>query len=107
MSIGLLKEKLELKSFILDANLYLIANSFYFLTVVLGFLYSLVYVLYTKEYIDIHALVIISSMALGMSMFVYIGHKGIKKQRNYIKDLDSFLDEYLNEDGEYELRPIE
>ncbi len=107
MSIGLLKEQLELKSFILDANLYLIANSFYFLTVVLSFLYSLVFIFYIEEYIDISILVSVSSMALVMSMFVYIGYRGIKKQRHYIKDLDSFLDEYLNENGEYEFQTTE
>lgn len=103
MNIGLLKEKLELKSFILDSNLYLIANSFYFITVIIGFLYYLVCLTYAKEYIDFFIFASASSMALVVSVFVYIGYKAIKKQRCYIQDLDSFLDTYLNEDGEYEI----
>lgn len=103
MNIGLLKEKLEIKSFILDANLYLVTNTFYLLAVVVGILYSLMCFTYFKGSVDFFIFVGVSSIALVLSMFIYIGHKSILKQRSYIKDLDSFLDQYLNEDGEYEM----
>lgn len=103
MNIGLLKEKLEIKSFILDANLYLVTNTFYLLVVVVGILYLLLCFTYSKGIVDLFIFASVSSITLVLGIFIYIGHKSILRQRSYIKDLDSFMDQYLNKDGEYEL----
>lgn len=87
------QERLEIREFVLDANLYLIANSIYMLCYLIGFIYFLICVSFYKGIIELPLLMTASVSFLLAIMFAIAGHRSILKQKKYISRLDSVFEE--------------
>ncbi len=91
-------ERLEIKEFVLDANLYLISNSLLIVVILGSFFYFMNCLLYSDQLIlDIgFNLFFISSVYfMMMIVFVVLGFMSIKQQQKYISRLDTV---YIDED---------
>lgn len=87
------QERLEIREFVLDSNLYLLANSFYMICYLVGFIYFLICLSYFKGVVELPLLMIGSVTFVCALMFAIVGHRSILKQRKYISRLDSVFEE--------------
>ena len=87
------QERLEIKEFILDANLYLISNSLYTVTIISLFMYYIICILFHKGSVDLFLFLLSTSIFILMIFFALIGYKSIHTQRKYISQLDTVLED--------------
>ena len=95
MMITIDKEKLEIKEFILDSNLYLISNSFMMVVFMGGFLYYLIALFYYKDKIDLLLFAPTTVIFLMLIFFGVLGLKSIATQKKYIERLSSLYEETI------------
>jgi|GEM_PF-2151335 len=86
------QERLEIKEFILDANLYLISNIFYTVTLIVAFLYITIFISYSNNVFEIHTFIVISIIFIPLLLFALLGHRNIIKQKKYISRLESVFE---------------
>jgi len=87
------QERLEIKEFILDANLYLISNSLYTVTIISLFMYYIICILFHKGSVDLFLFLSSTSIFILMIFFALIGCKSIRTQRKYISQLDTVFED--------------
>ncbi len=87
------QERLEIKEFILDANLYLISNSLYAVTIISLFMYYIICLLFYQGSVDLFLFLSSTSILILMIFFALIGCKSIHTQRKYISRLDTVFED--------------
>ena len=85
------QEHLEIREFILDANLYLISNTLYAVTSISLFMYYIIYILFYQGKLDIFLFFTTTSVFIVMLFFALLGYKSISTQKKYISRLDSIF----------------
>ncbi len=88
------QERLEIREFILDANLYLIANSLTIVIMMGTFLYYMLYQFFSNKILPemLNITFITSSVFyIIMMIFVGMGFREIRKQKRYISRLDTIF----------------
>lgn len=95
MMITIDKEKLEIKKFVLDSNLFLISNSLVMLILFGGFLYYLIGLYYYVGKLDLLVFVSASVVFSCLLLFGVLGMKSIAKQKQYIERLGSLYEETI------------
>ena len=93
MMITIDQEKLEIKEFVLDSNLFLISSSFVMVLFFGAFLYYIVGVLYYFGKIDLLVFIVTSIVFLSFILFGVLGVLSIAKQKKYIERLSSLYEE--------------
>lgn len=92
------QERLEIREFILDSNLFLITMSFHILNMIACFLYYEIGTLYFSGDTKLPVFVISTSLFIFMIIFSIHGYRGVKSQKKYISRLDSvFEDSFMEE----------
>jgi len=92
------QERLEIKEFILDANLFLISNSLYTVTIISLFMYYIICILFYQGNIDFFLFLSSTSIFILMMFFALIGCKSIYTQKKYIRRLDTVFEDIEFED---------
>jgi len=87
------QERLEIREFILDSNLFLIANSLYSVVGIALFFYFVNYLLYATAKLDVYLYVVLNIIFAVQMLFAYLAQKSILTQRRYIARLESVFDE--------------
>ena len=87
------QERLEIKEFILDANLFLISNSLYAVTIISLFMYYIICILFYKDSVDLFLFLSSTSIFILMIFFALIGCKSIHTQKKYIRRLDTVFED--------------
>jgi len=87
------QERLEIREFILDANLYLISNSFLLLSYLAGYLYVVICYCYYKCFIEIELFMGATYLFIGVLLTIALGYRSISSQKRYISRLDSVFEE--------------
>jgi len=86
------QERLELKEFVLDANLHLIKYSLLIVTATATNIYYGIYMLYTNKRIELLLFITLSIIFIFLLIFAISGFKSIKKQKELIARLDSVFE---------------
>ena len=86
------QEHLEIKEFILDANLYLISNTLYAVTSISLFMYYIICILFYQGKLDIFLFFTSTSVFIVMLFFALLGYKSISTQKKYISRLDTVFE---------------
>jgi len=89
------KEKLEIKEFILDSNLFLISSSFVMVLFFGIYLYGLIALFYYVGGIELFGFVIATVVFLVLLVFGYMGMRSIARQKQYIERLSSLYEEIV------------
>jgi len=92
------QERLEIREFILDSNLFLIANSLYSVVGIALFFYFVNYLLYETGKLDVYMYVVLNVIFALQMFFAYLAQKSILTQRKYIARLESVFDEIQTPD---------
>ena len=87
------QERLEIKEFILDANLHLISNSLQIVSGIGFFFYFIVFTLFYQENIDLVLFLSSSFVFVVMLSVVILGFKSIRLQKEYIGRLESVFED--------------
>jgi len=87
------QERLEIKEFILDANLYLISNSLQTVSTIGLFLYFMTCVVYYQGSIDLMLFLSSSFVFMVMLLVALLGFKSIRLQKEYISRLESVFED--------------
>ena len=87
------QERLEIKEFILDANLFLISNSLYVMTIISLFMYYIICILFYQGNVDLFLFLSSTSIFILMISFALMGCKSIHTQRKYISRLDTVFED--------------
>ena len=95
MMITIDKEKLEIKEFILDSNLYLISNSLMMVMCLGGFFYYCICLFYYAGKIDILLFFPTTVVFLTFMFFGILGIKSIALQKKYIERLSELYEETI------------
>ena len=98
ISVKTPQERLEIREFVLDSNLFLIANSLYSVVGIALFFYFVNYLLYETGKLDIFMYVTINVVFAVQMLFAYLAQKSILTQRRYIAQLESVFDEIQTPD---------
>jgi len=85
MMITIDKEKLGIKEFVLDSNLYLISSSLVMVIFFGGFLYYLICLYFYVGKLDLLAFVSASVVFSCLLLFGVLGMKSITRQKQYIE----------------------
>ncbi len=91
------QERLEIKEFILDANLHLISNSLQIISAIGFFFYFIVCTVFYQENIDLVLFLSSSFVFVVMLSVVILGFKSIKLQKEYISRLESVFEDKKEE----------
>ena len=75
------QEHLEIKEFILDANLYLISNTLYAVTSISLFIYYIICILFYQGKLDSFLFFTSTSVFIVMLFFALLGYKSISTQK--------------------------
>ncbi len=94
------QERLEIKEFILDANLHLISNSLQVVSTIGFFFYFMICIVFYQKDLDL-VLFLSSSFVFIVMLFVAIlGFRSIRMQKKYISRLDTvFKDKEIGENN--------
>jgi len=95
MMITIDKEKLEIKEFILDSNLYLISSSLVMVIFFGCFLYYLIGLYFYVGKLDLLVFVGATVAFLSLLLFGILGMKSIARQKHYIERLSSLYEETI------------
>ena len=87
------EERLEIREFILDANLYLISNSFLMVSYIAGYFYMIICYCYYQGFIPLEIFISMTALFIGMLFFIAMGYKSISSQKRYISRLDEIFKE--------------
>jgi hypothetical protein len=87
------QERLEIKEFILDANLHLISNSLQIIATTGFFFYFIVFTLFYQGSIDLVLFLSSSFVFIVMLFIALLGFKSIRLQKEYISRLESVFEE--------------
>jgi hypothetical protein len=93
------QERLEIKEFILDANLHLISNSLQIISTIGLFLYFIVYIVYYQRSIDLVLFLSSSFVFIVMLSVTAMGLRSIRMQKEYISRLDTVFEDRELGDG--------
>lgn len=91
------QERLEIKEFILDANLHLISNSLQIVSTIALFFYFIVYIVFYQGNIDLLLFLSSSFVFVVMLSVVLLGFKSIRLQKEYISRLESVFEDKKEE----------
>ena len=86
------QEHLEIREFMLDANLYLISNTLYAVTSISLFMYYIICILFYQGKLDIFLFFTSTSIFILMLFFALLGYKSISTQKKYISLLDTVFE---------------
>ncbi|MDF1879052.1 hypothetical protein JHD46_05285 [Sulfurimonas sp. SAG-AH-194-C20] len=89
------KEKLEIKEFVLDSNLFLISNSLVMVIFFGGFLYYLICLYFYVGKLDLLVFISASVVFSSLLLFGVMGMKSISRQKHYIERLSSLYEETI------------
>ena len=87
------QERLEIKEFILDANLHLISNSLQIVSAIGFFFYFIVCIVFYQENIDSVLFLSSSFVFIVMLSVTTIGLRSIRIQKEYITRLDTVFED--------------
>lgn len=93
------QERLEIKEFILDANLHLISNSLQIISTIGLFLYFIVCIVYYQRSIDLVLFLSSSFVFIVMLSVTAMGLRSIRMQKEYISRLDTVFEDRELGDG--------
>ena len=99
ISIDTPLEKLEIKEFLLDSNLFLISANLTMIILCFIFIYYSTVMFFYENIIDLYIVLPTISIFIMMFIFTYFAHKSIKTQRTYISKLETTF--YDIKDEEY------
>ena len=91
--INIEQEKLEIKEFLLDANLYLINNSFNMLILFGLFQYYTLYILYVNKFVQSPIFIAATAYFFLTLLFSLLGYRSIQQQKRYIERFSSLYEE--------------
>lgn len=83
------QERLEIKEFILDANLHLISNSLQIVSTIALFFYFMICIVFYQGNVDLVLFLLSSFVFVVMLSVVLLGFKSIRLQKVYISRLES------------------
>ena len=86
-------ERLEIKEFLLDANLFLISNAFYIVVLLSSFLYYTLYLYFLQGTIETFIFIATSILFAIMLLFAGITYRSILTQKRYIRQLETIFEE--------------
>ena len=89
------QEELELKEFVLDANLYLIANSLHMLLASGGFLYYFICYFYSNEQIGTVAFISATVFFISFIGFALLSIRSIAREKKYIERLSALYEKSI------------
>ena len=101
MSVKTPQERLEIKEFVLDSNLFLVANAFYMVCYSAGFLYFLISLSYFKGIVEFPLFLGGSVFFMCALFFSILGHRSIQRHKKYISRLDTVFDTPKEEENDY------
>jgi hypothetical protein len=87
------QERLEIKEFILDANLYLISNSLQIVSTIGFFFYFIIFTLLYQGSINLVLFLSSSFVFIVMLLVALLGFKSIRLQKEYISRLESVFED--------------
>ena len=87
------QERLEIREFILDANLHLIINSLYMVSIASLFIYHTVLISFFQTHLELYVFISTTVIFIFLSAFAYLGYKSVRTQKKYINRLDTVFDE--------------
>jgi len=86
-------EKLEIKEFILDANLSLITNSFITVSLFATLIYYMTVKIYINNQIESMEFFITSAFYVGLLAYLFIGYLNIRSQKRLISNLETIFED--------------
>lgn len=87
------QERLEIREFILDANLHLISNSLQIISTIGLFFYFIICVVFYQGSIDLVLFVSSSFVFIVMLSVVVLGFKSVRLQKEYISRLETVFED--------------
>lgn len=87
------QERLEIKEFILDSNLFLISSSLSAISLIAINIYFIIFVLFDEGKIDLYRYISISIVFIMLLCFMVLAYRGVATQKKYISRLDTVFED--------------